>query len=197
MARVASVLAKARPAPCRVSPLILMSDARLDIVAAAEKLPDGCAVIYRHFGADNREDIAAQLRQICFKKSHQFLIGADAGLALEVGADGVHFPQNDLEASLLWRARVPEWILTGACHDGPSLALAGRLPLDAVTLSPVFETQSAGSGAPLGLKLLTALAAKSTRPVIALGGINAVTAPYLIGSGAAGIAGVSGIALGA
>lgn len=150
-------------------------------------------MIYRHFGDDNRAVIAEQLRQICFAKSHQFLIGADAELAFESGADGVHFPQGDLEKATLWKSRVPDWILTGACHDGPSLALAAGLPLDAVTLSPVFETASAGSGEPLGLELFTALTAKSAKPVIALGGINAVTAPYLIGSGAAGIAGVSGI----
>ncbi len=194
MARVASVLARERMQLCRLSPLVLMSDPRIDIVKASQNLPKGCAVIYRHFGADNRADVAAHLRQICFENSHQFLIGQDAQLAFEVGADGVHFTQDNLEDSILWKARVPDWILTGACHDGPSLARAGRLPLDAVTLSPVFETQSAGSGVPLGLKLFTALAAKSTRPVIALGGVNAVTAPYLIGSGAAGLAGISGIA---
>ena len=194
MARVAGVLARERVRPVRLSPLVLMSDPRIDILKAAQSLPNGCAVIYRHFGADDRAQTAARLRQICFEKSHQFLIGQDAELALETGADGVHFPQSDLEQSELWRGRVPDWILTGACHDGPSLALAGRLPLDAVTLSPVFETQSEGSGQPLGLKLFCALSAKSAKPVIALGGINAVTAPYLIGSGAAGLAGVSGIA---
>lgn len=180
--------------PFKLSPLVLLSDPRIDILAAAQALPPGCAVIYRHFGADNRTQVAAQLRQICFEKSHQFLIGQDAELAFEVGADGVHFPQADLERAEIWKARVPDWILTGACHDGPSLASAGHLPLDAVTLSPVFETQSAGSGDPLGLKLFCSLTAKSTRPVIALGGINARTAPYLIGSGAAGLAGVSTIA---
>ena len=178
---------------CRLSPLVLLSDPRIDIVKSAQNLPRGCAVIYRHFGAENRVDIAACLRQICFEKFHQFLIGQDADLAFEVGADGVHFPQADLEKSEIWKRRVPDWILTGACHDGPSLALAGHLPLDAVTLSPVLETQSAGSGEPLGLKLFCSLTAKSAKPVIALGGITAQTAPYLIGSGAAGLAGVSGI----
>lgn len=171
-----------------------MSDSRIDIMQAAQSLPNGCAIIYRHFGADNRASIAARLRQICFEKSHQFLIGQDVDLAFEVGADGVHFPQADLEISELWKRRVPDWILTGACHDGPSLALAGRLPLDAVTLSPVFETNSPGSGEPLGLKLFCALTAKSKTPVIALGGITAKTAPYLIGSGASGLAGISAIA---
>lgn len=178
---------------CRLSPLALLSDPRIDIIFAAQNLPKGCAVIYRHFGAGDRAEVAAKLRQICFEKSHQFLIGQDAPLAFNVGADGVHFPQADLEQSEIWRRRVPDWILTGATHDGPSLALAASLPLDAVTLSPVFETQSPGSGDPLGLKLFCSLTAKSAKPVIALGGINAQTAPYLIGSGAAGLAGVSGV----
>jgi len=168
-----------------------MSDPRIDIVKTAQRLPRGAAIIYRHFGAAGKLKTAQALRQISFEREQQLLIGQDCELAIESGADGVHFPQDDIEQSRLWAKRCPHWILTGATHDGPSLALAAHLPLHAVTLSPVFETQSQGSGEPLGLKLFTQLTRASRKPVIALGGINAQTAPYLIGSGAAGLAGVS------
>ena len=171
-----------------------MSDPRIDIVETAQGLPRGAAIIYRHFGAEDKLCVAQALRQISFERDLQFLIGQDCALAIESGADGVHFPQGDLEQSKVWARRCPHWILTGATHDGPSLALAGHLPLDAVTLSPVFKTESARSGEPLGLKLFTQLTRASRKPVIALGGINSETAAYLIGSRAAGIAGVSGLA---
>ena len=150
-------------------------------------------MIYRHFGARDKRETAAALRQISFSRELQLLIGQDCELAIACGADGVHFAQKELELSRLWARRCPDWVLTGATHDGPSLARACALPLDAVMLSPVFDTQSVGSGKPLGLKLFSQLTRASSKPVIALGGINAATAPYLLGSGAAGLAAISGL----
>ncbi len=162
-----------------------------DMCAAAKTLPRGSALIYRHFGADDRAVIAATLRQICFVRGLQFLIGQDEDLARECGADGLHLPERDLQSVETIRKRYPDWLLIGAAHSASALARAGGL--DAALLSPVFESQSPSAGAPLGLEKFTKIVRGAVVPIFALGGINAKTAAQLLGSGAAGVAGVSGI----
>jgi thiamine monophosphate synthase len=75
-----------------------------------------------------------------------------------------------------------------SCHDADELA---RLSTeDYATLSPVFATESKpGYGPVLGLARLATLAARSPRPLLALGGISAAEdAAACVGAGAAGVA---------
>jgi len=75
-----------------LSPLVFMSDpSRVkDLPETIARLPKGCALIYRHFGAPRREIIAAALRVVTHENQQQLLIGGgDVDLALSVGADGV------------------------------------------------------------------------------------------------------------
>ena len=162
-----------------------------NICAAAKTLPRGSALIYRHFGADGRQATATALRQICFARGLQFLIGQDEDLARSCGADGLHLPERELGRAEALGGRYPDWLLTGAVHNSAALAKASGL--DAAILSPIFESQSPSADAPLGLETFAKLVRGASVPVFALGGINAQTAPQLLDSGAAGITGVSGI----
>jgi len=66
-----------------------------DLPETIARLPKGCALIYRHFGAPRREIIAAALRVVTHENQQQLLIGGgDVDLALSVGADGVHFKRD-------------------------------------------------------------------------------------------------------
>lgn len=173
-------------------PLFFMTDARIgDPRPHARALPGQSAIIYRHFGHIDRVKIAHDLRQIAFSGDHLFLIGADPDLALNCGADGVHFPQNDMSEAQLWRGRVPSWFLSCAVHDMDSVIESNAAPLDAVILSPVFKSGSPSAASPLGMSGFTKLASLSSHPVIALGGISRANIVYLDGGGAAGYAGVS------
>lgn len=163
-------------------------------VLAAQKLPPGAAVIYRHFGGDNRHIVAERLRQVTISRGQQLLIGHDPDLAIACGADGVHFrrdPQIGLPA--LWRRRCPDWIVTMAGMKNDESYEGLTSAVDALFVSSVFPSQSPSSGVPIGIKKLTAICSSSAVPVIALGGVNSRTAERLIGSGAAGLAGISGI----
>lgn len=171
-----------------------MSDPRgPEIIKAAQTLALGSTIIYRHFGNPDARQTAQRLRQVCARRGLQFLIGQDAQLAITCRAHGVHFAQRDMHKAGMWRARRPDWILTAAAHDSLSVAKAQNLPLDALTLSPVFKSESPSAGPPLGVRRFKRIAAQSRLPLFALGGINQQTCGMLIGSGAAGIAGVSGL----
>ena len=163
-----------------------------NVLRCAANLPKGAALIYRHFGADDKLAVAVALRQICFVRKVQFIIAQDEGLARGVGADGLHLPEKYLKAAKKLRTRYPDWVLSGAVHSGAALAHTDGL--DAAILSPVFASDSPSAGTALGVDGFRTIAAKASLPVFALGGINTINAKQILGSGAAGIAGISAFA---
>lgn len=192
VARTATKLYAARNKPCRLSPLVFMSDpARVpDVIKAVKALPNGAAIIYRHFGKADKFEEAKALRQITFAKSQQLLIGADPLLAISIGADGVHFRRDAyLKAPLLWRHRCPEWIISMAGLKTGEYQ-ADVTVLDALIVSSIFKSQSPSAGDPIGVEDLRGLTQNLPVPIFALGGVNKNTAAKLIKSGAAGLAGI-------
>ena len=160
-------------------------------MAVAWQMPEGATLIYRHFGAADKAEIAQGLRQITFARNLQFLIGQDVELAVQVGADGVHFPERDLVGGTELRKCYPDWLLTGAAHCVDAVRLCVESGLDAAIVSPVFVSESKSAGTPIGVAVFTAIARHMDIPVIALGGVSRDTVPTLLKSGASGIAGVS------
>lgn len=192
----ATKLYDARSMASRLSPYIFMTDpARVkDIESAAKKLPRGAALIFRHFGKDDHRSQAQHLRQVTFHYGLQFLIGDDPSLAIAVGADGVHFRRDaNLAEPMLWRKRCPDWVISMAGIKSGDY-IGGLSVLDGLLVSSVFPSQSPSAGEPLGMKRFSKIAGVLPVPIFALGGVNKKTAPKLIGSGAAGLAGI-GLAL--
>lgn len=158
----------------------------------AARLPAGSAVVYRAFGRADAAQTGLRLRQATRAAGVRLLVGLDRALAEAVEADGLHLPERALADAFAVRERRPDWLITGAMHD-PAGAETAPNELDAVILSPVFPAGGAsGARAALGVEALRTAAACG-RPVYALGGVDATTAPALIGSGACGLAGIDGV----
>jgi len=193
LARVAARLYEQRTQPCKISPMVFMSDPKRapDVLAIVRSLPKGATFIYRHFGSDARENIARELREITVTHNIQFLIGQDVKMAEKIGADGVHLPERALEQGRMLRREHPNWLLTGAAHSIQAVAQCEQHGLDAALLSPIFASESKSAGKPIGASVLADIVSKVNIPIIALGGISAETAPKLLGSGVAGMAGIS------
>ena len=162
----------------------------LDPESIAERLPPGAAVVFRAFGAPDAEARGLKLREITQRRGLPLLVGADADLAVAVGADGLHLPERlagDLPAI---RARHPDWLITLAAHDQAAAARGGGIGADALVVSPVFPSASPSAGAPLGLEGLKRIVEAVQTPVYALGGVRAATVEQLLDSGIVGIAAV-------
>lgn len=156
-----------------------------DPVVIAATLPAGCAVVYRHFGAEDRRKIARALRDL---RGLVLLIGADEALAADVRADGVHLPERLAHRAGPLKRRRPRWIVTVAAHSAAALRRAREA--DAAVLSPIFPSRSASAGRALGLARASRMAAASPVPVIGLGGVTHGRAAALLRCGFAGAAGV-------
>jgi thiamine-phosphate pyrophosphorylase len=187
LARQANALNRAAGAPDIPSLFFFTDPVRTpDPCAIAETLPRGAAIVFRHFGAENRETMARALARIARRRRLVLLIAADPALAAKVRADGVHWP----EARAGLRAR---GLNTMAAHSPAALARAGRLGMDAAILSPIFPTRSASGHAQLGPVRGGQIARGAPLPVIALGGVNGKNARALRGRGFAGLAAVDAL----
>lgn len=181
----------ARSAPGPLPPLIVLTDPRRfpDVAAFAERVPEGAVLIHRHFGRDEAAREAQALRRIADRHGFVFLVAADPALALQTGADGVHWPERMAHQA---RVRHPAgMVMSVSAHSRRAVQRGVRLGADAILLSPVFATASPGAGAPLGVWKAGAIARASAGPVYALGGVTAGRARRLAGLGFSGIAGVS------
>jgi thiamine-phosphate pyrophosphorylase len=161
-----------------------------DPAAFVARLPAGAAVIYRAFGAPDAEAVARTLRGLTRAADLRLLIGADERLAAMARADGLHLPERMADLLPRLRARHPGWILTAAAHSARAVRRADRAGADAILLSAAFPSRSDSAGPPLGPLRFAALVRQARAPVLALGGVNARTAPRLLTTGAAGFAGV-------
>ncbi len=175
-------------------PLILMTDPRRtpDPAAAAAGLPAGSAVIYRTFGAPDAPQIGRCLVAVARSRGLVALV-TDAALARRLGADGVHFPERLAHRARALRASWPQALITAAAHSRWAVRRAARFGADAALLSPVFASESPSVGRLLGRLRFGWIARGAALPVYALGGVDMKNAPELLGSGAAGIAGVSAL----
>ncbi|QYC09863.1 thiamine phosphate synthase [Brevundimonas nasdae] len=157
----------------------------------AARLPAGSAVVYRAFGAADAVGTGRRLREATLGADVRLLVGRDLDLAQAVGADGLHLPEREAARAVEIRAAHPDWLLTAAWHGAPQPLMEG---LDALILSPVFPAGGASSAKPaLGVAGFQDRVRSIAAPVYALGGVSALNAGELRGSGACGLAGVDAV----
>ena len=149
--------------------LWLLSDARNDaaLEEALATLPEGSGFVFRHYHLQpaKRRERWEMLRSIVRSKNHLMVLSGDADTGIEWGADGIYGPPEEL-------GKRPCLLRLATAHDAREIHLADRNGADALFLSPVFPTRSHPDGTALGAAMFHDLAARSTIPVIALGGMT-------------------------
>ena len=190
--RFALMRAKAH-LPAHLPPLFALTDpARTpDPLRFANALPGGSGLIYRHFGAPDKAEIATNLVQIAAKRRLKLLIGNDPHLAMKTGAHGVHWAERDIYRAKYWASRF--MMMTCAAHSRHALTLAQKAGMDAAFLSAVFPSNSPSAGKALGAHRFATLATGANLPVYGLGGVNAENAAKIAKFG--GIAAIDGAKL--
>jgi 8-oxo-dGTP diphosphatase len=146
-----------------VEPFMTSLQARLDgglrLVQVREK----------DFSRDALRELALCVVAMAHTCGAKVLLNGDVALAQEVGADGVHLTSAQL-ADLKGRPAI-DWC-AASCHNMEELRRAETLGCDFAVLSPVLPTQSHPGAAYLGWDNFAKIAAGSTIPVYALGGLK-------------------------
>jgi len=151
-------------------------------------------LIFRHYEAPNRAELAMKLAVLCRKKRLKLMVAGDLGLAIKTRA-GLHLPDFMAKRATprirLWQRRGGS--LTAAAHGRSGLRRAAELGAEAALLSPVFATLSHPHGKALGSIAFRHLAREAKLPIIALGGIRASNVLELKGAPIAGVAAVGAL----
>jgi thiamine-phosphate pyrophosphorylase len=194
LARTAGLLRPHKRARKALPSLLFFTDpARTpDPAAIARTLPRGAAIVFRAFGAADAEAQGRKLLAIARQRGLRLLIGADAGLAQALGADGVHLPERLAHRARRLKASHPGWIVTAAAHSAVAARRGLAAGADAVVVSVAVASNSPSAGPAMGPIRLALLVRAARGPVYALGGINNKTARRLRGAGLVGLAAVEG-----
>lgn len=117
----------------------------------------------------------------------RILVNDRADVALAAGAGGVHLRADSFPAARV-RTLSPTWIIGRSVHAGDSAV--DEAGVDYVLFGTLFPTTSKPGAAPAGVEALSAFAAASSRPVLAIGGVTPAGARECRRAGAAGIAAI-------
>jgi thiamine-phosphate pyrophosphorylase len=170
------------------------------LLAGVEAAVDGGASVVQYRATTGTRhylyQTALALRDLLRQRHVPLIVNDQVDLALAIDADGVHVGQNDLPVEIVRRLIGPDKLL------GLSITASGQLytvppkTVDYLGIGPVFPTISKDDAAPaLGLEQLARLTARTSLPVVAIGGISLENAPAVFATGVAGLAVVSALSL--
>ena len=140
----------------------------------------------RHLSDGERARVGGVLAELCRVRGAALIVNADLELARALDADGVQLPERGPSVEHAHAVLPPGRLIGASRHDAEGARAAALAGASFVLLAPVYDVP--GKGPPLGIAGLRRIAAASTVPVIALGGIDQSRVAEVAAAGAAGIA---------
>ena len=136
---------------------------------------------------------AFRIRDLCRAAGVPFFVNDNVGIALAVGADGVHVGQDDMPVAEVRRLVGPNMLVGVSAHtvDEAMAAVAGGA--DCLGVGTMFPTATKDDAEAVSFEELTAICAAVDVGVVAIGGIKAENIPQFTGTGIDGVAVVSAI----
>jgi len=161
------------------------------VPAAGAILEAGARILqFRHKGHLTREawEQMEQVARLCQGANATYVVNDRADLARLLGA-ALHVGQDDLPPAAARRLIGPDLRLGFSTHNEAQLRAAAQEPVNYVALGPVFGTRSKDNPDPVvGLDELRRLRPLTTRPLVAIGGINRENALAVLEAGADSVA---------
>lgn len=138
--------------------------------------------------------LGRELKKLLAPLQVPLIVNDRVDIALEIGADGVHIGQRDMDPAGARRLLGPGAIIGLSIETVEQARAAVSLDVDYFGVGPVFATATKIDAAPpLGVAALAQVRAISRRAIVAIGGIGLENARQAIDSGADGVAIVSAI----
>jgi thiamine-phosphate diphosphorylase len=160
-------------------------------------LEAGARVIQlRHKAADDATFRRVATEMLALVRSFEkavLIVNDRVDIALEIGADGIHVGQEDLDYREVV-SRAPASMIVGVSARTPDLAkAAGRAGAAYVGAGAVFATPTKPESIVIGLQGLQEVVAAVDTPVVAIGGIAASNLRAVLAAGVRYCAVISGI----
>ncbi len=123
-------------------------------------------------------------RRLANTYSALFIVNDDPYLAVELGADGVHVGQDDMDPAEARRVVGPNAIVGLSTHSREQIEAAAGQPVDYISVGPVWETPTKEGRPATGLELIEAAAEMAPLPWFAIGGIDPGNVGRVVEAGA-------------
>ncbi len=177
-----------------LDPTATKGRAELEVAEAA--LRGGATVIQfrdkvREKGLQLR--VLRALAELCHSFGALLIVNNDPDMALVVGADGVHLGQKDLPLNVARRLLQPGQIIGVSCATVDEAEEADAIGADYIAVGSMFPTTSKLDTRPAGLMTLARVREITTRPLVAIGGINAENVDQVMAAGADAVAVISAV----
>lgn len=137
--------------------------------------------------------LALRAQRLCERSGAKLLINSRADIARAAHADGVHLPENDLPPDMARRTLGAHALCGVSVHSAEAARRAVAEGADYLVFGPVFPTASHPDTPPIGLDALREIAAGASKPVFAIGGVDAANARLCLEAGAHGVAVISAV----
>lgn len=138
----------------------------------------------KELGRREIERSAATVRRLCDTYSALFIVNDDPELARSVGADGVHVGQTDMSAHQARDFLGPEAIIGLSTHSEEQIRASAELPVDHISVGPIWETPTKAGRPAVGLDLIRFAAREAPHPFFAIGGIDVDNVDQVVAAGA-------------
>jgi len=151
---------------------------------------------YRNKTASSRELLhAAQALTLTARQENAILIVNDRpDIARLAGSNGVHVGQEDVRVEAARAMVGPQAMVGISTHNMEQFERAQGSEADYIAVGPVFETRSKANPDPLvGLDLIRRARQRTTKPIVAIGGITLERAASVMEAGADCVAVISDI----
>lgn len=134
-----------------------------------------------------------QLRAICKANHIPFIVNDNIDLAMQLEADGLHLGQGDtpiIEVRKRLSASFPIGISVSTVEEA---VLAEQQGASYLGVGPIFPTETKPGKEPIGIQTMREIKAKTSIPIVAIGGISMNVVPQIKEAGATGISVISSI----
>ena len=151
---------------------------------------------YRQKNGSTREmiEIAQNMKRMCTEAGVTFIANDRLDVAIAAEADGVHLGQDDFPVPLARELLGEGRIIGGSAATIEEARKCLSEGADYVGFGPVFPTTSKDDAGPVsGIDILKQVVETIPLPIIAIGGIGAENIPYVMRTGAHGIAVISAV----
>jgi len=121
------------------------------------------------------------------------IINDRVDVAMAVDADGVHVGQEDLPVSVIKQIWQPGKIVGVSVHDMQEFEISEKQNPDYFGVGTIYATETKSNLETTGTKTLSQIRRKTTKPLIAIGGISKENMAPVFKNGANGVAVISAL----
>ena len=162
----------------------------------AEAIDGGAGIVQlreKHLGQADFLAEAERFVALCREKGAVSIINDDVEIAAQVGADGVHVGQEDLEAGRARQLLGPDKLIGVSAHSVAEALAAQAAGADYLGVGAAFVTGTKTDARPISRETIRAITAAVDIPVVAIGGISRDNILELRDCGLDGVAVVSAL----